>query len=204
MANTASNIAVVILAAGASNRMGSPKQLLKWGSETLIIHAIQKAINLSTKEVIVILGANYEKIKEHIDNFPVTILNNPNWNLGLGNSIACASKYLSTQNNDLDGVMITLVDQPFITKEFLNKLIANFSPGKNQIIATAYENNYGVPVLFDKSYFKKLIALNDDFGAKQVLKENESSIKALIPPVKNVDLDYKEDYESYYKTNFNK
>lgn len=199
------NIAVVILAAGASTRMGSPKQLLKWRDDSLIVHAIQTVLELNTAEVIVVLGANYELIKTEINRFPITILNNKDWELGLGKSIACSSTYLCNKNIKPDGVLITLADQPFVTKEYLQALISNFSINTNQIVATSYQNRrYGVPALFDKCYFEVLLKLKDDFGAKHILKENESFIRALIPTVKNVDLDSKDDYERLHKVNFNK
>lgn len=203
MFHNSSNIAVVILAAGASKRMGTPKQLLNWGSETLISLAIQKALKLNTDEVVVILGANYELIQEEIKHFPITILNNKDWKLGLGKSIAFSVDYLLEKKTKMDGVLIKLVDQPFITVAYLNELILNFSTENKKIIATLYDNKkLGVPAIFDKTYFKKLFYLNDDYGAKNIMKENESVIKALIPPVKNVDLDSKEDYERFYKANF--
>ncbi len=203
MSLNSSNIAVVILAAGSSSRMGKPKQLLKWGSETLISHAIQKALKLNTDEVIVVLGANYELIREEIKHFPITILNNKDWKFGLGKSIAFSVDYLLGKETKIDGVLIKLVDQPFIAVAYLNELILNFSTENKKIIATLYDNKkLGVPAIFDKTYFKKLSYLNDDYGAKNMMKENKSEIKALIPSVKNVDLDSKEDYEKLLKANF--
>lgn len=198
-----SNIAVVILAAGASKRMGSPKQLLDWGGETLITHGIQTALKLNTKEIIVVLGANYKLVKETISHLPITILNNEYWEQGLGTSIACASSYLKNKIQITDGMLITLTDQPLISTEHLQHIISSFSTNKKQIVASSYQDRkYGVPALFDKFYFNQLSKLNDDFGARHILKENESFIKALIPPVKNVDLDFKEDYEKLHKENF--
>lgn len=203
MSHKTSNIAVIILAAGASKRMETPKQLLNWGSETLISNAIQKALKLNTDEVIVVLGANYELIKDEIQDFPITILYNTDWELGLGKSIAYSVNYLLEKKSKIDGVLIKLVDQPFITVDYLNELILNFSTTNKQIIATLYDHKkVGVPAIFDKMYFKKLSHLNDDYGAKSIMRKNESSIKALPPPVKNVDLDFKEDYEKFYKENF--
>ena len=203
MINQTSNIAVIILAAGASKRMGKPKQLLRWGSDTLISLAIQKALKINTDEVIVVLGANHEIIREEIKHFPITILNNRDWKLGLGKSIAFSVNYLLEKKTKTNGVLIKLVDQPFITVDYLNELILNFSTKNKKIIATLYDNKkLGVPAIFDKTYFKELAYLNDDFGAKKLLKENESYVKALIPPVKNVDLDSKEDYEKLFRINF--
>jgi molybdenum cofactor cytidylyltransferase len=202
-----SKIAVVILAAGASRRIGKPKQLLKWGDETLITHTLKTALKLNTNNIYVVLGANFQIIQKTIQHFPVTILNNNNWEQGLGTSIAWASKYIQEQGQEqklkVDALLFILADQPFITSDYLNELISSFSPQKKQIIASSYQNRkFGVPAIFDTYYLNQLSKLNDDFGARHILKVNESFVKALKPPVKNVDLDFKEDYERLHKKNF--
>ena len=164
-----SKIAVVVLAAGASKRMGVPKQLLKWGNGTLITHTIQTVLKLNADAIYVVLGANFQLIKKTIHHFPITILNNENWEHGLGTSIACASKFIQNEKPEIDALLFILADQPFITADYLNKIILSFSPNE-----------------------------------KQIVEANESVMKALIPPVKNVDLDFKEDYERLYKENFEK
>ena len=198
-----SKIAVVILAAGSSKRMGTPKQLLKWGEETLISHTIESILTLDTETIFVVLGANFDLIKKTIQHYPTTILNNKNWAQGLGTSIACASKYIQNKKSNVDAVLFILADQPFITSDYLNELILSFSSGNKQIIASSYQNRkFGVPAIFDIFYLHHLSKLNDDFGARNILKENESFVKTLEPPVKNVDLDFKEDYEKFHKENF--
>lgn len=198
-----SKIAVVILAAGASKRMGVPKQLLKWGNETLITHTIQTALKLNTDAIYLVLGANFQLIKKTINHFPITILNNENWEQGLGTSIACASQYIQKEKPNIEALLFILADQPFINSDYLNELVSSFAPHKNQIIASSYPNlKFGVPAIFDVFYFEQLLKLKDDFGARNILKENESFVKALKPPVKNVDLDFKEDYDRFYKENF--
>ena len=101
------NIITVVLAAGASSRMGTPKQLLRWGDSSLLKHTIQTVLKVQKQEVIVVLGANFEKIKKEISNCSVTILNNTSWELGLGKSIAFAVEYIQNTFKDVDGVLIT-------------------------------------------------------------------------------------------------
>lgn len=205
MKNEASNITVVILAAGASNRMDEPKQLLKWGNSTLLGSTIEKAKMLNVKDVIVVLGANYLLISKIIKQSKITILNNVNWKNGLGSSIAFAVKHIMNDTIRTDATLFMLADQPFIEVDFLNTMINQFQEGKQSILATSYdENKYGVPVIFSKSYFKELIQLNDDKGAKHLLKKYKYHVKVLIPPAKNVDLDFKKDYLKLYKTYFKK
>ncbi|GAA4970707.1 nucleotidyltransferase family protein [Algibacter aquimarinus] len=197
------DISIVILAAGASSRMGSPKQLLNWGEDILLNHAINTALEVGNSEVIVVLGANQEIIKKAIQSNSIVILQNDEWKKGLGKSIACAVNYILKLKPQTQGVLITLADQPLINTDYLNKIISRFSSNENQIIATLYDNNIkGVPVLFDKIYFQELSNLIGDDGAKKLLKAHEYSVKTLKPPLKNVDLDSKEDYEKLHKENF--
>ncbi|MEL0650165.1 nucleotidyltransferase family protein [Algibacter sp. TI.3.09] len=199
------NIVTVVLAAGASTRMGSPKQLLNWGNSSLLEHTLNTVLELNSSEVVVVLGANFEIIKSEISKYPVTVLNNTSWKVGLGKSIAVAVEYIQKLNYKVDGVMIVLADQPLINSRFLGKLCNAFNPNNNQIITTSYKNGKrGVPVIFDKHYFKELILLNDDDGAKTLLKTYATSVKSLKPQSENLDIDSKEDYNYLHKEIFKK
>ncbi|MGE5943866.1 MAG: nucleotidyltransferase family protein [Flavobacteriales bacterium] len=200
-----SNIAIVILAAGASKRMGQPKQLLQWGDDTLIDHAIKIASKVNPKELIVVLGAHFELIKNEIENSNVTIINNQNWEKGLGTSIACAVEHIENSKFKVDGVLITLCDQPLITSDFLKSIVSKFQSNTNQIIATSYQNGkQGVPALFDKVYLNELITLSDGQGAKDILQKYHTQVEALLPPTENIDLDTNEDYINLYQSKFKK
>ncbi|WP_100612700.1 nucleotidyltransferase family protein [Confluentibacter lentus] len=203
MLESQSNIVIVILAAGASKRMGEPKQLLKWGDTTLINHTINTAVEVNSKEIILVLGAHFELIEKNIENSEIPILNNTYWENGLGKSIACAVEYLQKSRSSVDGVLVILADQPFITSDFLKLMISKFQINRNQIIATSYgDDKLGVPALFDASYFEELSQLNDDFGAKLVLKKYHSAVIPMSPPTENIDLDTKLDYTNLYPSNF--
>ncbi|MEN3322295.1 nucleotidyltransferase family protein [Mariniflexile soesokkakense] len=197
------NIGILILAAGASKRMGVPKQMLNWGNTSLLSHAIETALGVVPKEIVVILGANYDVLKKDIKDYPVTVLNNLDWDKGLGTSIAKGVSYFENTQFPINGVLIMLADQPFVTSSFLESIIKNFVPNKNQIIATFYEEGkYGVPAIFDKVYFEELMALRDDYGAKYLLKKYESQVINLIPSLKNIDLDTQEDYKNAHNSKF--
>ncbi len=183
--------------------MGIPKQLLKWGNVTLLGSAIETVLKLSVKEIIVVLGANYNEIEKEINHYPITILNNEDWKIGLGKSLAYGIEYIESSKETIDACLVTLADQPLIETNFLNILIEVYNKHKDSIIATSYKNEkYGVPVIFDKIHFEELLALNDDNGAKHLLKKYKSSVKILIPELDNLDLDIIEDYKSLYKKKF--
>ncbi|MCH4552876.1 nucleotidyltransferase family protein [Aestuariibaculum lutulentum] len=199
----APEIALVILAAGASKRMGNPKQLLPWGDSTLIEHSIKTALKVNGSPVFVVLGANFEILSEQIESYPIEVIYNCDWKQGLGTSISKAVKHITDSNLKFDGILFLLADQPFITTDYLKQMIAHFKPNKAQIIATSYnEGEKGVPVLFDAIYFKELEALNKDIGAKQVLSTHESKVEILFSGTKNIDLDTQTEYKAAYKAQF--
>ena len=204
MAIESFSAAIVILAAGASKRMGEPKQLLSWGNSTLIEHIIKKALKVKVKEVSVILGANYDLINNQIKKYPVNIINNIDWKEGLGNSISKAITHYIFETN-IDALIFILADQPFVTDDYLNRMLSNFTPNKNQIIATQYQDRkLGIPVLFDKFYFDQLISLNGDIGANHILQNNKSSVNVLEASFNNIDIDSKVEYKKAYFNMFKK
>lgn len=205
MKNKSHSMVTVVLAAGASKRMGEPKQLLNWGESTLLEHTINTVLQLDSDEVIVVLGANFELVKTKISDYPITILNNLFWEVGLGKSIACAVEYVNKNSPEVDAVMIVLADQPFIDSSHLKQLSRKFILNNKQIIATSYkEGKNGVPVIFDKNYFKELMILETDDGAKHLLKRYSESIEVLKPLSENLDIDSKSDYNYLIKEYFKK
>jgi len=191
---------VLILAAGNSSRMGFPKQLLKWKNTTLLQHTMDTVKKISAEEIILVLGANSEKIKAEIDSNEVTVLVNKNWNLGLGNSIAYGINYIETILPEAENVLIMLADQPLINTEFLIKMIESFKLNPSRIVCTLYEDGkFGVPTIFNKKYFAELVGLNDDKGAKSVLKKYSKNL--LFIDGKDIvnDIDTMKDYEALFK-----
>ncbi|MBC3759940.1 nucleotidyltransferase family protein [Hyunsoonleella sp. SJ7] len=199
-----SHIAIAVLAAGASTRMGCPKQLLKWGEKSLIQHAIHTSKNTLAMEVIVVLGANSEDITFEINTEAVTVIVNNEWQQGLGKSIASAAHFVLDSKEKVDGLLIVLVDQPFVTSDYLNEMLKTFNPNKKEIIATSYsKEKIGVPTLFDKTYFRELSQLSGDDGAKGIIKTHKDLVKVITPNFKNIDIDTQADYKILYNLSDN-
>lgn len=192
-------IAILILAAGASSRMGLPKQLLPWEDTTLLGSAIRKAKASDASTVVVVLGANAASIKNGITEKNVEIVENPHWSSGLGSSIARGTDFLIQSKNKTNGILILLADQPLIDTAYLNEMMAAFASDQRQIVATAYGNRAGVPALFSEDYFKELTKLDDDFGAKKILDSHKKDALILNLGQKTVDIDTKSDYENLTK-----
>lgn len=195
-----SKLAVLLLAAGSSSRMGVPKQLLKWNNSTLLQHTINTVKQIKKDEVVLVLGANFQDIKSKIDATELTVIYNENWEKGLGNSIACGINQIIKSVQQIDNVLIMLADQPLIDSNYLNEMIETHLLNPDKIICTSYQNKrLGVPVIFNKIYFKELSELNHDKGAKDLLNKNSDNILFLDGTYVISDIDTMEDYEALYK-----
>ena len=154
--NTQVNIGIVIPAAGSSSRMGKPKQLLPWMETTLLGNCVAIAQSICDK-VILVTGAYRNEIEDQVEKFKVDTVYSLNWEEGLGKSIAVGVGHLVEKYQDIDGILILLPDQPFITQEYLEKMVEQFSNKENLILATQYDKkDYGVPVMFPEKYFEEL------------------------------------------------
>ena len=194
LGNSNKKIAVLILAAGESTRMGQIKQLLPWGTTTLLGNAIHNANASMACEVFVVLGAKAQKIKEEVAVEGVVFVENQDWRSGMGTSIVCGIRSLTKQQKTYDGALIMLCDQPLINTLYLNALIDTFIHKEKGIVATRYRNSEGVPAIFGQSYFPELMELNKDYGAKDILKQHKDDVFSLGSHGKAMDIDTMDDY----------
>jgi molybdenum cofactor cytidylyltransferase len=185
---------IIILAAGASTRLGEPKQQLLYKGKTLLQHAVDAAVESIAQLVIVVLGANAEAIKNDIIDKGVTIVNNKDWKEGMASSIRSGITELQKLKPDID-IILMLCDQPFVDTTLLNKLIEQKENSSKPIIACAYNNTIGPPALFDRTYFEKLILLKGQEGAKKLLMKYPDDVSA-IPFIEGaIDIDTAQDYK---------
>jgi len=193
------HIAHIILAAGASSRMGQPKQLLQWGQYSLIENEILKSLQYEKLSTYVILGANFEIIKAKISNLPVEILHNKNWSSGMGTSIVCGVQHILQSNVDYEGALITLIDQPLIKEKHRQLLLSKFTNNQHKIIATSMKERIGVPAVFPNIYFEELLKLREDYGARYVIKKHIENVIPISCSGCTDDIDTMEDYEALLK-----
>lgn len=186
-------LAVLILAAGESKRMGTTiKQLLPWKSTNLVGHAIQQAKEVSDI-VFVVLGANKERIKSTLEK-DLTIIENQDWNKGMGASIAIGVSEIS-ENPNIKAILIMLADQPLLEAGYFLELKENFSKSECNIVATSYATKNGVPALFDASLFSELATLDKDYGARKIMQKHSNTLISINPKGKAVDIDTPNTYE---------
>lgn len=158
------NIGVIILAAGSSSRMTGSKQLLHFKGETLLRKSVRTALSVSDK-VVVVLGQHYLIHQHELGGLPVDYHFNLDWNKGMGNSLKFGLAQLHKSNPDLEAVIIMVCDQPFVSEKLLQALIDAYNEN-HSIVTSFYSGTKGVPALFDRQYFKKLLKIPDKKGAK--------------------------------------
>ena len=136
-------IGIILLAAGASRRMGRPKQLLKIGSETLIEKTISISQTVEHQEILVVLGANANRIKPLLrKNKSLNYIINDNWEMGMGTSLSAGMSYFLETEKKLDGLIVLVCDQPYLTTQILENLIDTFRNSNADIVAASYGGNF--------------------------------------------------------------
>ncbi|MES1213909.1 MAG: nucleotidyltransferase family protein [Bacteroidota bacterium] len=192
--------AIILLAAGASMRMGSPKQLLRYKGKSFLQNMISAAINASLQPVIVVTGANASAITNELKEENVQVVNNSDWKEGIASSIRCGIDHVQKQYPTCDGVIITVCDQPHITPALLKQLIAKQLTSGKPIAASAYENTTGTPAIFHKSFFPELLSLKGDKGAAKIIRQHADAIGTIEFPMGRFDIDTPEDYDNLQKS----
>ena len=177
--------------------MGQPKQLLSYQGETLISYVAKCAIASSANLVITILGANAEQIEKNISSFPVTILKNHVWNEGISSSIRCGISYVEKYFSEIKAVIFLTCDQPFISSDFIDKIIDCYDADSQPIIASKYATTIGIPVLFPRILFPEIMQLKGDRGAKKIIERYRDRVQTIKFTRGEIDLDTFQDYQSF-------
>jgi molybdenum cofactor cytidylyltransferase len=172
--------------------MGKPKQLLSWAGATLLRHAVGIVRGTDLQPAVVVLGANGPALAAHIADMAVHCVINPNWEKGIGSSIAFGVHAMEEVVPDLEGVLIVLHDQPFITPTLLKRLVP--SGGISQITAASYGDTFGVPAFFPSAYLPELKALDGPDGAKKIISRHPLDVVTVPMPEALADIDTPADY----------
>lgn len=189
------NLPIILLAAGESSRMGSPKPLLFWKGKTLIEFQLKNLLN-THQQVFVVLGAYADEIIPLIKSGKAIILINQDWEEGMSTSIAFAVKKVMDSIKNIDGIIITIIDQPLVDTAHLKTIIGSFKADEKQIIVSESDNGWrGVPAIFDKCYLQELANLKGDSGAKSVVHNYKENVHIINAGNKLVDMDTPEIYE---------
>ncbi len=179
--------ALILLAAGASTRLGRPKQLLPFRGQSLLRHAAQTALAASCRPVVVVLGAGDERLRPELAGLPVQTVFNPHWTEGVASSIRAGIEAVAAE-----AALFMLCDQPFVTAEMLDRIARCHRQDRAAIVASEYEGALGAPALFSREFFPELAALKGDAGAKKILLRHADRLARVPMPEAAFDVDRKE------------
>jgi molybdenum cofactor cytidylyltransferase len=194
--NSAGEVGVgaVILAAGSSSRMGSPKQALQYRGQSLLRRAVLAAVGAGCYPVIVVTGANAELSRRELDGLDVREVLNIRWETGMASSVRAGVEGLVAADADADAVVFMLCDQPHVTVEIISRLVAAHRATGSAIVASTYSGSFGVPALFGGALFAELVRLEGRSGAKEVINRHASEAHFLPFQGGEVDVDTPDDF----------
>jgi molybdenum cofactor cytidylyltransferase len=192
--SSATEVGAIILAAGASTRMGVPKQLLQFGSETMLRRAGRVAIEAGCRPVVVVTGADAAHSRKALRGLSVLEVENQRWESGMGSSICAGMEAIVAANPQIEAVIVMVCDQPFITRDIIAGLLGAHQETNCSIVASRYGRSYGVPALFGRTHFAELMKLKGTGGAKQIIQRHLGKVHLLPFPKGKIDVDTPEDW----------
>lgn len=188
------SVAAIILAAGASRRLGQPKQLLQVHGETLIARTARIAREAGAVPVFVVLGAEAEKIRAVLSASDVVLVENTQWQSGLSSSVRAGVEAVEAQSASVQGVLLLNCDQPRLNADHLRAMIAAFEARKQEVlVVSTYAGVQGVPAVLPRDLFGELKLLTGDKGAKSLFSAHLQSIAAVPFEGGEVDIDTPDD-----------
>lgn len=172
----APRVSAVVLAAGASARMGEPKLALMVDGVPMLRRVAQAALASRCGEVVVVLGTYADRYRPLLDDLDVRVAINPDPAEGMGSSIR---RGVEATSPDVDGVVILLGDQPFVSAAIIDRLLDTARADDRRIVASAYRGTVGPPVYFHRVFFLELLTLEGDRGARAVIEAHPTEGCAL-------------------------
>jgi len=170
------HVAGIVLAAGESSRFGQPKQLLDWKGQPFVRAVAKTALEAGLSPVVVVTGANAEKVEEAVRDLPVRIVRNEEWKEGQGSSIRNGILSLTPAplpaGEGYGGAIFLLVDQPQITASVLRALVEKHADGLYPVLAPMVQDQRANPVLFDQVAFPDLLTIKGDVGGRAIFHKH--------------------------------
>ncbi len=187
-------LSTLLLAAGNATRFGSAKQCLSLDGVSLVRRAAQAGLAVAA-ETVVVTGAYADEVAQELAGMPLTLLHNPNWEAGMGASIACGIGYMAELARPPEATIICLADQPLVGANQLQRLIGAHRSNPERIAASDHGRALGPPCIFPHRYYTELKKLTGAEGAKRLLAQYMHQLILVAMPEASVDIDTPEDYE---------
>jgi molybdenum cofactor cytidylyltransferase len=186
--------AALILAAGASSRMGRVKQLLPFGNATLLSHAIAQARKAQFGRVLVVLGAHSEQIVPLVETAGAEPVLNLEWETGMGSSIHAGLAHLRKHPPEPELLAVLVADQPYVTAHHLLAMRHLLQASTSAAVAARYNGRLGVPALFRAEMYPALASIPAAAGARQLLRSSTCAVEEFPLPEAAIDVDTPEDF----------
>jgi molybdenum cofactor cytidylyltransferase len=189
-------ISAILLAAGESNRMGQPKQLMPSDQSTIVERTIDNLLNSAVSETIVVLGYREEDVRKTIAGKPVKIVINPDYQQGMSTSLIAGLEQVDKRARAV--LLIALGDQPFVDSQTINSLVEAFIANKRGITIPVYQGRRGNPVIFGIKYKGELLNLKGDVGGREIIKRHPDDALEVAVNCEGVllDIDTADNYTS--------
>jgi molybdenum cofactor cytidylyltransferase len=189
--------AAIVLAAGASTRLGQPKQLIPIEGETLLHRTARLAIEAQCSPVYVVLGFEADKMSPELAGLTVETVLHPDWQQGMGSSLRAGMQALLRTQPHPHAVLLLVCDQPRLSLQHIRALLKQHTmdapDGKVAITASYYAQRNGVPAVFSACLFSDLLAISGDRGARDLIGARAAQVRGIPWPIGELDLDRPED-----------
>jgi molybdenum cofactor cytidylyltransferase len=195
MAILLDDIGAVVLAAGESSRMGSPKLLLKWGERTVIQHIVQTIHEAQIDKVVVVSGRYHQALLSELANFKVQIIQNPQWETG--KMLSSVQKGISALSTRSKAVLLCLGDLPGISIDVITRLTQAYYENTTSLILPEYKGRLGHPVIIPRNYWMEIHNLNSPIGLQALMLQHKDMIKRVPVNTEGIllDIDTPEAYQ---------
>lgn len=173
-------LAAILLAAGASRRLGQPKQFVERNGESLVRRSAGLLVKLAADPIIVVAGFQSDKIIHELQDLPLSLVINQDWEQGMGGSLACGVRNIAPE---VDGVLVMLCDQWRLDLDDLLRLKSAWTSDISRIIVAEWNDGKsclsGPPVIFSGSMMHELKIVKGRQGAKSIIDRH----KGIVYPV---------------------
>jgi molybdenum cofactor cytidylyltransferase len=192
-------IVAVVLSAGESSRMGRPKALLPIEDETFLERIVKALKRAGVGKIVVVIGHNAEEMRSQVDHLPVKILVNHQYKLGQLSSLHVAIRHILS-DPDCDGILVHLVDHPYINATLVSQMIEAFYASGKLIVRPRYQGKRGHPVILSRKLFTELLNAPIEQGAKAVVNAHAAdTLEIDSDEGVTIDIDTPDEYSQHVK-----
>jgi molybdenum cofactor cytidylyltransferase len=187
------SVAAVVLAAGASTRMGRNKLFLELDGQSILRRAVSRAGAAGLEPVIVVLGHEADRARQELSGLSCRAVVNPEYECGVGGSVRTGIKAVPSTAR---AALVMLADMPFVSTEMLATLVRTFRTSRAPLVISDYEGVSAPPMVYDRSLFAELEAMTGEGCGREVVRRHRSeAVVVSWPSAALADVDLPEDYE---------